>query len=108
MTNDERNPKPECRKTLRGAFAGFVIRISSFLRISSFVIRILRIEVCSIKRPVRGLVRAAGGGSVHGKPPTELPASRSSREDCPFQPGVQRVEAIVLSDHRPVIGQFVL
>src|SRR6266511_5609113 len=40
MTNDERNPKPECRKTLSGAFAGFVIRISSFLRISSFVIRI--------------------------------------------------------------------
>src|SRR5205809_4131095 len=27
MTNDERNPKPECRKTLSGAFAGFVIRI---------------------------------------------------------------------------------
>src|SRR6266700_5525558 len=31
MTNDERNPKPECRKTLSGAFAGFVIRISSFV-----------------------------------------------------------------------------
>jgi len=29
--NDERNPKPECRKTLGGAFAGFVIRISSFV-----------------------------------------------------------------------------
>src|SRR5437667_3768347 len=28
MTNEERNPKPECRKTLSGAFAGFVIRIS--------------------------------------------------------------------------------
>src|SRR5213596_2698037 len=40
MTNDERNPKPECRKTLSGAFAGFVIRISSFLRISSLVIQI--------------------------------------------------------------------
>src|SRR6266511_2871528 len=40
MTNDERNPKPKCRKTLSGGFAGFVIRISSFLRISSFVIRI--------------------------------------------------------------------
>src|SRR6266498_42224 len=40
MTNDERNPKPECRKTLSGAFAGFVLRILSFLRISSFVIRI--------------------------------------------------------------------
>src|SRR5213595_1621394 len=40
MTNDERNPKPEGRKTLGGAFAGFVLRILSFLRISSFVIRI--------------------------------------------------------------------
>ena len=40
MTNDERNPKPECRKTLSGAFAGFVIRILSLLRISAFVIRI--------------------------------------------------------------------
>ena len=40
MKNDERNPKPECRKTLSGVFAGFVIRILSFLRISSFVIRI--------------------------------------------------------------------
>src|SRR5438876_336883 len=30
MTNDERNPKPECRKTLSCAVAGFVIRISSF------------------------------------------------------------------------------
>src|SRR6266478_1175982 len=35
MTNDERNPKPECRKLS-------VVRspVSSFLRISSFVIRI--------------------------------------------------------------------
>jgi len=33
MTNDERNPKPECRKTLSGELAGFVIRILSFLRI---------------------------------------------------------------------------
>src|SRR5216110_474131 len=40
MTNDEGNPKPECRKSLGGAFAGFVLRILSFLRISSFVIRI--------------------------------------------------------------------
>src|SRR5205814_2631820 len=40
MTNDERNPKPECRKTLSGAFADFVIRILSFLRISSLVIRV--------------------------------------------------------------------
>src|SRR5436190_12449317 len=40
MTNDERNPKPEGRKTLSGAFADFVLRILSFLRISSLVIRI--------------------------------------------------------------------
>ena len=35
MTNDKRNPKPECRKPLSCAVAGFVLRISSFLRISS-------------------------------------------------------------------------
>jgi periplasmic divalent cation tolerance protein len=39
MTNDERNPKPESRKSPGVALVGFVIRISSFLRISSFVIR---------------------------------------------------------------------
>src|SRR5438309_2789644 len=46
MTNDERNPKPECRRALRGAIAGFVIRISVFLRISSFVIRIWEFGLC--------------------------------------------------------------
>ena len=40
MTNDERSPKPECRRALWCAIADFVIRISEFLRISSFVIRI--------------------------------------------------------------------
>src|SRR6266853_1209113 len=40
MPNDERNPKLECRRALRFAIAGFVIRVSSFLRNSSFVIRI--------------------------------------------------------------------
>jgi hypothetical protein len=40
MSNDERNPKSECRKILRGAGAGFVIWILSFFRIWSFVIRI--------------------------------------------------------------------
>src|SRR5882724_5282565 len=40
MTNDERNPKPECRKALSSAVAGFVLRVSSLFRISSFVIRI--------------------------------------------------------------------
>src|SRR6266704_4775723 len=44
-------------------------RHSDFVIPSDFVIRHsdLRIAICSIKRPVRGLVRAAGGGSVHGK-----------------------------------------
>src|SRR6266404_4651152 len=28
MTNDERNPKPECRNAVRCAIAGFFIRIS--------------------------------------------------------------------------------
>src|SRR6266568_2029687 len=40
MPNAERNPKLECRKALCCALAGFVIGISSFLRISSLVIRI--------------------------------------------------------------------
>ena len=31
MTNDKRNPKLECRKILSAAFAGFVIRILSFV-----------------------------------------------------------------------------
>jgi hypothetical protein len=38
MPNDERSPKHECRKVLGGAVAVFVIQISSFFRISSFVI----------------------------------------------------------------------
>src|SRR5437763_16805511 len=40
MTNDERNPKTKCLNALSCVLAGFVIRISSFLRISSFVIRV--------------------------------------------------------------------
>src|SRR6266566_1221173 len=40
MTNDERNPKPESRKTLGGGLASIDIRISAILRLSSFVIRI--------------------------------------------------------------------
>src|SRR5438094_4266811 len=52
MTNDERNPKPECRKTLSRAFAGFVIRTSSFLRISSFVIRILQLRIMESPLPL--------------------------------------------------------
>jgi len=39
MTNDERNPKPECRNALSCAIAGFVIRHSG-----------LRITICSIQK----------------------------------------------------------
>ena len=44
-------------------------RHSDFVIPSDFVIRHLdlRIAVCSIKRPVSGLVRAAGDGSDSGK-----------------------------------------
>src|SRR5437016_12633800 len=52
MTNDERNPKPECRKTLSRSFACFVIRTSSFLRISSFVIRILQLRIMESPLPL--------------------------------------------------------
>ena len=41
MTKHEGNPKAECRNALSCAVAGFVIRVSSFFRISSFVIRVL-------------------------------------------------------------------
>ena len=57
MTNDERNPKPECPIALSCAVAGFVIRISSFLRISSFVIRVsqLRFMAGSISGDFHGV-----------------------------------------------------
>src|SRR5438874_5107936 len=44
-------------------------RHSDFVITSDFVIRHsdLRIAVCAIKRPVSGLVRAAGGGSLQGE-----------------------------------------
>src|SRR5439155_19488980 len=62
MTNDERNPKLECRK-ISCSFAGFVIWISSFLRIASFVIRpsdfsaALFCPVWRILQPVQHLPR---------------------------------------------------
>src|ERR1041385_6209480 len=52
MTDDERNPKPEYRKILRDAWAGFVIGIFSFIRISSLAIR-----------------HSDPHGAVHGEPP---------------------------------------
>src|SRR2546425_12259625 len=39
MTNDERNPKHEKQEAVRCAHVCLVIRVSTFLRISSFVIR---------------------------------------------------------------------
>src|ERR1044072_9012133 len=42
MTNDERNPKPECPKDLSGEVGGCVLRYSAFIGITSFVIRIWR------------------------------------------------------------------
>ena len=54
-------------KTLSCGVAGFVIRISSFLRISSIVIRILRIAVCSIKRAVSGLAVTKASEIQEGK-----------------------------------------
>src|SRR6266699_7207075 len=53
MTKDERNPKPGYRRALGCAIAGLVIRISVFLRISSFVIR-----------------HSDLGIAVHGEPPS--------------------------------------
>src|SRR2546426_1182220 len=44
ITNDERNPKLEGRTTRLSALGGFIIRISVFLRISSFVIRIWKLR----------------------------------------------------------------
>src|SRR6266576_187000 len=69
MTNDERNSKPECRITLitlSRAVAGFVLRISSFLRPSSF-----GFENCSLFNQKAGqrTGESGRGGSVHGKPP---------------------------------------
>src|SRR5438132_7598929 len=71
MTNDEWRKKSEARSLKNSQLYGRRFRHSDFVIPSDFVIRHsdLRIAVCSIKRPVSGLVRAAGGGSVHGKPP---------------------------------------
>jgi hypothetical protein len=60
--NDERSPKPECRK------------ISVVRR--QFCHSDLGIAVCSIKRPDSGLSRAAGGGSVHGDALAAMPGRR--------------------------------
>src|SRR5947209_12836971 len=68
MTNDERNPKPECPIALSCAVAGFVLRISSFLGISSFVIRVSEsrfmgrpLSLCACIRTMTDQIRTAGG-----------------------------------------------
>jgi len=64
MTNEIRSPNVE-----NSQLCGPRFRHSDFIIPSDFVIRHsdLRIAVCSMRRPVIGLARAAGGGLVHGK-----------------------------------------
>src|SRR6266516_4228961 len=63
MTKEIRSPNVE-----NSQLSGRRFRHSNFVIPSDFVIchSDLRIAVCSIKEPVSGLVRAAGGASVHG------------------------------------------
>src|SRR6266516_4158981 len=70
MTNDELRMKSEARMSKDSQWCVRRFRHSDFVIPSDFVLRHsdLRIAVCSIKRPVRGLVRAGAGGSVHGTP----------------------------------------
>src|SRR5213592_933685 len=105
MTNDERNPKPECRKTLSGAFAGFVIRISSFLRISSFVIRISEewfMERAGVSRSlIFGAAEAAQDrGSLLRKDMAGHAASRQRSH------GVERVNAALRTRRKRVVLQI--
>src|SRR5256885_15643047 len=81
MTNDERNPKPECRKSLRGAFAGFVIRILSFLRISSFVLRIC--EEWFMESPFRCRACIGTMNQIGGTPLPALSGVQQKREHAP-------------------------
>src|SRR5213595_1325962 len=67
MTNDERNRKPECRKTLTGAFVDFVLRVLSFLRISSLVILICE-EWFMERGTKRYLPHQTGAGSHRAHP----------------------------------------
>src|SRR2546429_4555636 len=81
----------------------YTLSLHDALPISSFVLcqrpEPPRVGGCeSRKRPLR---KCAG-------PRPECPPAGSSREDSPFQPGIECIEAIVFADHRPVIGQFVL
>jgi len=52
MTNDERNPKIECRKAFGCAVAGFVVGIWVFVHMSSFVIRIWRLRFMQTLLPL--------------------------------------------------------
>src|SRR6266571_9524574 len=64
MTKEIRSPNVE-----NSQLYGRRFQHSDFVIPSDFLIRHsdLRIAVCSIKRPVSGLVRSAGGGLVHGE-----------------------------------------
>src|SRR6266508_5894173 len=91
MTNDERNPNTTATVVAvvlspnveNSQLCGRRFRHSDFVIPSDFLIRHsdLRIAVGSIKRPVSGLVRAAGGGSVQkdGKRPLDRDTVRVSR-----------------------------
>jgi hypothetical protein len=63
--NDEWRKKSEARMSKNSQLCGRRFRHSDFVIPSDFVIRHsdLRIAVCSIKRPVSGLVRAGWVGS---------------------------------------------
>src|SRR6266487_401291 len=80
MTNDERNPKPECRKPRSGAFAAFVIRNSLFLRISSFVIRICEE---SFRESRTGFIDRTTAPSVHGAAGAGEELAKSARTAIP-------------------------
>src|SRR5215813_10144733 len=86
MTKEIRSPNFEGRSGVQ-----WLIRPADFGIPSDFVIRHSGLRM-----------------AVPGEPPTAFPACGSSREDSPFQPGVQGVETVVLPNHRPVLRQFVL
>src|SRR6266699_3600091 len=83
MTREIRSPNVE-----NSQLYGRRFRHSDFVIPSDFVIRHsdLRIAVWSIKRPVSGLVRAAGSGSAHGAPPFVFSACIGTMNPLPTPP----------------------
>src|SRR5580765_3369970 len=63
--------KSEARMSKNSQLCGRRFHHSDFVILSDFVLRPsdLRIAVCSIKRPVSGLVKGVEVVSVHGEPP---------------------------------------